>query len=254
MAPGSSLERIHVVLRRPRYGGNIGSAARAVKNMGLGGLVISGADDYMKSETRMMAASAGDVLGSARVCDSLEEAISPYSVILGVSRRVRSSRRRIMDPREAARFIVREMGEKTAALVFGPEDSGLSADELGMCHGIVSIPAADAYPSLNLSQAVMVLAYELRMDLAESERKVRLFGAPSADELQSMLRQIESVINDTGFTIRNPADQVMLHVREIIAGGVKTSQDARIVRGLFRRISWALGKKKNKGDDDEAKS
>lgn len=247
MESDNSLERIHVILRRPRYGGNIGSVARVVKNMGLGGLVIAGADDYMESEARMMAASAGDVLESARVCDSLEEAVLPYSVVLGVSRRVKSSRRRIMDPREAARFVIRESDNEKTALVFGPEDSGLSAKELGICHGIVSIPAAAEYPSLNLSQAVMVLAYELRMDLAESERKVRSFGGPSTDEFQSMLRQIGSVLDDTGFTVRNPASQVVVHLRGILTEGVKTSQDARIVRGIFRRIAWALGNRRNKG-------
>ena len=132
MASNNSLERIHVILSRPRYGGNIGSVARAVKNMGLGGLVIAGADGYMESEARMMAASAGDVLESARVCDSLEEAVLPYSVVLGVSRRVKSSRRRIMDPRESARFVIRESENEKTALVFGPEASGLSAEELGI--------------------------------------------------------------------------------------------------------------------------
>ncbi|GBE14106.1 tRNA (cytidine/uridine-2'-O-)-methyltransferase TrmJ [bacterium BMS3Abin14] len=254
MGSDSPLGRIHVVLNRPRYGGNIGSVARAVKNMGLGGLVIAGADDYMESEARMMAASAGDVLESARVCDSLEEAVLPYSVVLGVSRRVKSSRRRIMDPREAARFVIRELDNGKIALVFGPEDSGLSAVELGMCHGIVSIPAAADYPSLNLSQAVMVLAYELRMNLSESERKVRLFGGPSVDEFQSMLKQVESVLESTGFTINNPVTQVMVHLREILAGGVKTSQDARIVRGIFRRIAWALENGGTEGDDHEKKS
>ena len=234
------LDRVQVVLCRPRYGGNIGSTARVVKNMGLGGMVLLEADDYMVSEARMMAASAADVLGSAAVADSIEEALEGFDIVLGASRRVRSGRQRIMTPGEAAAFLEREMGDGRAALVFGPEDSGLKAEELARCHGIISIPADDRYPSLNLSHAVLVVAYELRVALAPDELQVRSFGRASQDEYGTMLQQVESVLDRTGFFIKNPRDRVMLHLREIFARGVGTSQDARIVRGIFRGIAWAL--------------
>ena len=249
------LGRVDVVLSRPRYGGNVGSTARAIKNMGLGGLVLAAPDDYMASEARMMAASAGDILDAARTAGSLEAALQPFDLVLGASRRVKSSRMRIMTPREAAGYLAREMGDGRAAVVFGPEDSGLTGRELTLCQGIVSIPASEACPSLNLAQSVMVVAYELRMALEEEALQVRSFGGASREEYDTMLRQLESVLDRTGFFIRNPKDRVMLHLREVLAGGVKTSQDARIVRGIFRRISWALTKGsgnnfKRRSDDD----
>lgn len=239
------LERIFVVLSRPRYGGNIGAAARVVKNMGLGGLVISDAENYLPSEARMMAASAGDVLQAAVITESLASALDAFSLVLGASRRVLSSRQRIMNPGQAAGFLSREIGDGRAAVVFGPEDSGLTAEELSLCHGIVSIPSDDRYPSLNLAQAVMVMAYELRLTQDEELLRVRSFGGASGEEYSSMYHQVESVLNQTGFFIRNPKNRVMLHLKEIFAHGIRTSQDARIVRGIFRRISWALKREKD---------
>lgn len=234
------LDRVRIVLCRPRYGGNIGSSARAVKNMGLGGMIISTADDFALAEARMMAASAGDVLESAVINDSLEGALDGFDIVLGTSRRVKSSRQRIMTPQEAALLLVRELGGGRAALVFGPEDSGLTAQELSLCHGVISITADERCPSLNLSHAVMVVAYELRRTLSPGEDQVRSFGGPSAGEYSGTLQQVESVLDRTGFFIRNPRERVMLHLREIFSRGIRTSQDARIVRGIFRRIAWVV--------------
>src|SRR5512138_526975 len=116
------LRRVSVVLCRPRYGGNIGSAARVVKNMGLGGLVlVAPEEDAHASEARMMAASAYDVFSAARTTDTLKDAVAPFTLVLGTSRRLHSGRLRIMDPREGSRAILNGMGEGKAAVVFGPE-------------------------------------------------------------------------------------------------------------------------------------
>lgn len=240
------LERVFVVLSRPRYGGNIGATARVVKNMGLGGMILSGPEDYLSAEARMMAASAGDVLEAAVTTETLAEALSPFDHILGASRRVMSSRQRIMPPREAALYVSREIGDGRAAIVFGPEDSGLTARELSLCHGLVSIPSDSRCPSLNLAQAVMVLAYELRMTQEDEHLRVRSFGDASREEYQSALDQVESVLDQTGFFIRNPRKRVMVHLREIFSHGIRTSQDARIVRGMHRRIAWALKKEEER--------
>ncbi len=245
------LTRIDVLLCRPRYGGNIGSTARVVKNMGLGGLTLILPDDYMESEARMMAASAQDVLSAAGRAETLEEGLDGYGIVLGVSRRPKSSRLRIMTPREAAKYLARETGPDRAALLFGPEDSGLASEELSKCQGIISIPANENYPSLNLAQAVMIVAYELRMMLDNEYLSVRSFGEATEDERSKMILQIVSVLERTGFFIRNPKDRAMLHVAQILAEGVNTSQDARIMRGIFRRIAWALENSSDKNDTGE---
>jgi len=234
------LQRIDVVLVRSRYGGNIGSAARAIKNMGLGRLHLVAAEDFMQSEARMMAASAGDVLAAAEEHVNLEDALADFDLVLGVSRRVKSSRQRIMTPGEAARFAASQELPWRTAFVFGPEDSGLTAEDLSLCHGIVSIPSDDAYPSLNLAQAVMVVAYELRMSLDAGMTLVHSYKGSSEEEMDSVFVQVESVLDTTGFFVRNPRERVMLHLRAILTRGMENSRDSRIVRGIFRRIAWYL--------------
>lgn len=250
----SPLGRVEIVLSRPRIGGNVGAAARAVKNMGLGGLRLVAVEDEVLPEARMFAAGAFDVLEKARVFDTLGEALDGAAIVLGTSRRVKSARVRIMTPREAVFHILENIGEGQAVLVFGPEDTGLTSEELSLCHGIVSIPADEGYPSLNLAQAVMVLAYDLRM-AAGSIPSVRSFGEPTGEEKDQMLAQMMAVLDMSGFFLWNSREKVILHLREILARGVRTSQDARIMRGAFRRIAWALsGGGKNLAQEKESES
>jgi len=246
------LERIDIVLSRPRIGGNIGAAARAIKNMGLGGLRLVAPESEVLPEARMFAVGAVDVLENARIFSTLEEALSGAGIILGTSRRVKSSRVRIMTPKEAVSHVLENLGDGRALFVFGPEDTGLTSKELSLCHGIVSIPADDRYPSLNLAQAVMVLAYDLRM-AAGCASPVRSFGEPSREEKDQMLTQVMSVLDMCGFFLWNQEEKVILHMREILAGGVRTSQDARIMRGVFRRIAWALSRGEKAGGAEEEK-
>ncbi|MDF1535765.1 MAG: RNA methyltransferase [bacterium] len=241
--PSRLLRQVRVVLCRPRYGGNIGAAARAVKNMGLGELALVAPGEYHVSESRMFAASAKDVLEAARTFDTLEEALRDQEIVLGTSRRVKSGRSRIMTPREASSHLLGHLGSVggsgMASLVFGPEDCGLTSEELALCHAVVSIPVDGEYASLNLAQSVMVMAYELRMG-ADDLPLVRSFGDASSVEISQMIEQMTSVLERSGFFIRNPRERALLHLKEILNHGVKTSQDARIVRGVFRRIVWAL--------------
>ena len=237
------MKQVTVVLCRPRYGGNIGSAARAVKNMGLGGLALVAPEEYHVAESRMFAASAKDMLEAAPTFDTLEEALAGHKVIIGTSRRVKSGRLRIMTPREGANhllgYLASDGDSSTASIVFGPEDCGLTSDELSLCHAVVSIPVDEEYTSLNLAQSVMVMAYELRTG-TDDLPLVRSFGEASTVEASQMIEQMTAVLEKSGFFIRNPRERVLLHLREILNHGVKTSQDARIVRGIFRRIAWAL--------------
>ncbi len=239
MATTGILNRISVVLCRPMYGGNIGAAARAVKNMGLGGLVLVAPEQYHKREAKMLASNASDVLEAASTFDTIVEAVNGCEIVLGASRRIKSHRLRIMTPRESAGHIVGNLGEGNAAILFGPEDNGLTSEELKRCHGVISIPADEKQPSLNLAQAIMVIAYELRMGV-DGLPSVRSFGNASESEFGQMIEQVTAVLEKSEFFNRNPRERVLLHLKEIFTNGVSTSQDARIVRGIFRRIAWAL--------------
>lgn len=248
-ATAGKLSRVSVVLCRPRYGGNIGAAARAVKNMGVGRLVLVAPEDFHMGEARMFASGASDVLEGAPTFDTIERAVSGCRIVLGTSRRIRSHRIRIMTPREAAGHLFGNMGKGNAAILFGPEDNGLTSGELALCHGVISIPSDEGQPSLNLAQAVMVVAYELRMGV-EDLPPVRSFGNASKEEVDQMFEQASAVLERSGFFIRNPKERVLLHLREIFDNGVTTSQDARIIRGIFRRIAWAIEGKQSDDNKD----
>ena len=249
MSPSALLSRITFVLCRSRTGGNIGAAARAVKNMGIGRLALAAPEDYHKAEARMLASNASDVLESASAFDTIDDAVAGHAIILGTSRRIKSHRFRIMTPREAARHVLRNMGKGKAAILFGPEDNGLTSEDLAKCHGVISIPVDDKQPSLNLAQAVMVIAYELRMGMDEPP-SVRSFGDASDLEISQMFEQVSAVLDKSGFFMRNPKERVLLHLKEIFSSGVTTSQDARIIRGIFRRIAWSLERDKSVGSID----
>ena len=244
------LDRVSFVLCRPRYGGNIGAAARAVKNMGIGRLVLVAPEDFRLSEARMFASNAIDILEGAATFDTIEDAVAGCGLVLGTSRRIKSHRARIMTPRESARHLLDNMGEGKAAILFGPEDNGLTSRDLEMCHAVISIPVGEEQPSLNLAQAAMVIAYELRMGVDDLP-SVRSFGSASGSEIDQMLAQASAVLDRSGFFIRNPRERVLLHLREILARGVHTSQDARIIRGIFRRIAWALDQGPGAGKMDQ---
>jgi len=245
--PGTPLERVEFVLNRPRMGGNVGAAARAARNMGLGGLRLVALEDEVLPEARMLAAGAIDTLQDALLFDTLKDALAGAQIVLGTSRRVKSSRTRIMTPREAVSHVLDNLGGGRALFVFGPEDTGLTREEIALCDGIISIPADERYPSLNLAQAVMVMAYELRM-AAMKPLSSGPAGGPSREEREEMFAQLMAVLDMSGFFIWNPREKVTLHMREILAKGVRTSQEARIMRGAFRRIAWALS---GKGEMEE---
>jgi TrmH family RNA methyltransferase len=209
--------------------------------MGLGGLILVAPEDYHLREARMFASNALDVLEGAPTFDTIEQSVVDCKIVLGTSRRIKSHRIRIMTPRESAGHILGNLGEDKAAILFGPEDNGLTSEELAQCHAVISIPVAEPQPSLNLAQAVMVIAYELRMGV-DGLPSVRSFGNASESEIGQMLDQASAVLEMSGFFVRNPKEKVLLHLKEIFNNGVTTSQDARIIRGIFRRIAWALGR------------
>jgi TrmH family RNA methyltransferase len=214
--------------------------------MGIGGLALASPEEYHKAEARMFASNASDILEKTLTFDTIDDAVADRTMILGTSRRIKSHRLRIMTPREAARYVLGNVGEGKAAILFGPEDNGLTSEDLAKCHAVISIPADDKQPSLNLAQAVMIIAYELRMGMDELP-SVRSFGDASELEIRQMLEQASAVLDKSGFFMRNPKERVLLHLKEIFAGGVSTSQDARIIRGIFRSIAWALEQDKSAG-------
>ncbi len=157
-----NFSNIRIVLVETSHSGNIGSAARAMMNMGLTRLVLVKPRHWPSQEAVSMAVSAASILDSAVVVESLEAAVSDCHVVIGTSARLRTMPVPLLDPSECAAKVLALPSPQQVALVFGREISGLTNEELHRCHYHVHIPVNPDYSSLNLAAAVMVLSYELR--------------------------------------------------------------------------------------------
>ena len=157
----SHFENIAIVLVGVRVPGNIGAAARAMANMGLSRLVLADSPVSDLSEALKLARDGGDIVRSAESFTTLEEAIAPYGLVAGTTRRKGRSRRSLVEIAEAIPRIALAAAHNQVAILFGREDFGLSNEELGLCQFALSIPSARPFSSLNVAQAVMIVAYEL---------------------------------------------------------------------------------------------
>src|SRR6185312_12263373 len=152
---------IRIVLVEPSHPGNIGAAARAMKNMGLERLVLVNPRQFPHSEAIARASGADDVLANARVVTTVREALAGCGFIVATTSRPRDQYFRVADVRDAAERVLRESQRGPAAVLFGSERAGLTNEQLEAAHLLIRIPASDAYPSLNLAMAVQIVAYEL---------------------------------------------------------------------------------------------
>jgi len=155
------LSKIAVCLVDPTYAGNVGSVARAIVNMGFSRLLIVGGVDTDCEEAKQMASGNFHIIEQAKRFDSLKEAIAPFQIVAGTSRRVGKSRRPTHTARGFSEFLLPLLKDKEAVIVFGREKSGLTTQELDLCQYRVYIPSVEKHGSLNLSQAVMVILHEL---------------------------------------------------------------------------------------------
>ena len=159
-------QQVRIVLVDTSHAGNIGAAARAMKNMGLRRLYLVSPKMFPHADATARASGADDVLAQATVCAGLDEALTGCTLVVGASARLRNLSVPLLDPHQCAEQVLSEMtadANAECALVFGREDSGLTNDELGRCHHLVHIPSNPEYSSLNLAAAVQVVSYELRM-------------------------------------------------------------------------------------------
>ncbi len=234
---------IRFVLFEPTHPGNIGSVARAIKTMGFHQLyLVNPPVEFICTDSRAMASGAQDVLHGARVVASLPEALEGCGLVLGASARHRRIGCPEMDPREGARQIMEQANSKPAAIVFGPERSGLANEELDLCSAIVYIPANPDYSSLNLSQAVQIIAYELRQQqLLERElppRESPLAG-PAAMEL--FYEHFERVLLASGFLNPQNPRHLMRRLRRLFNRAQVDENELNILRGILSAVAPGSG-------------
>lgn len=230
-------ENISVVLVETHEPGNLGSVARAMANMGLSRLKLVNPCNRTARQCRMMAVSAFDLIENASVFPSLVEAIADEQVVVGTtSSRGRSQKVRLYPPREVAPIVWEFAESQKVALVFGPERRGLSEDDLALCQYLVTIPASEDLPTLNLAQAVLILAYEIW-----TFKPVNLqFRLPLAEESvkEQMFQHMEEVLIQIGFLSQDNPGHIMRSIRRLLSRAELTDRDVKIMRGIMSQMEW----------------
>lgn len=234
----SVLDNIKVVLVNTSHTGNIGSVARAMKTMGLSQLVLVDPVTLPDSHASALAAGATDILGKAQVVGTLAEAVADCQLVVGTSARSRTLSWPMLEPRECGLKLVSEARHSPVAVVFGREKSGLTNDELQMCHYHLTIPANPEYSSLNLAMAVQIACYEIRMAALQGSPTVvdDEEAYPSAEQVELFYGHLERSFRDTGFIIRQHPGHVMQKLRRMFNRMRPSEVELNILRGMLTSV------------------
>jgi len=233
-------DRVRFVLVHPRSGGNVGSAARAIKNLGFSRLaLVAPSCDPLGREARMMAVDARDVLERAEKHRDLDEALAGSGTVVGTSRRLGRHRRPHWRLDEIAERLAGLALAGELAVLFGREDRGLTDAELDRCTHLVYLPASEIYPSFNLAQAVLLVAYELRMATLE-EPLAEPLGPPAGHGArEAMYHHLERALLAIGFLGRDTREVIMRRFRRVFGRAVLTPDEVKMLRGVARQTLWA---------------
>jgi tRNA/rRNA methyltransferase len=243
----SDTSHISIVLCRPQFAGNVGAAARCGKNMGIDRLIVVGNPDLDGEEMYRRATHvAAGVIDGIRHVENLEEALADFQYVVGTTARLGNARGPVVSPREMAEKVAAISRKNRVALLFGPEDAGLTNDELRFCHLVVNIPTAE-FKSLNLSHAVMILCYEIFAWRSSSEGRFKPKLATSR-ELEGMYDQVQDLLKRIGFLNPQNPEYWMMHIRRFLARTGLYAKEVKIVRGICRQMTWFL---KNGGKEDK---
>ncbi|HIP52660.1 MAG TPA: RNA methyltransferase, partial [Chromatiales bacterium] len=196
------LSNIRIVLVGTTHPGNIGAAARAMKNMCLERLVLVAPKIYPHADATARASGADDLLANVEVCATLDEALEGCRLVVGSSARRRSVDWPELDPRTCAARLAAESESGPVALIFGREHSGLTNEELDRCHYLVHIPTNAEYRSLNLGAAVQVLAYEIYLAHLAGDEDVEKESRDlaTAEMMEGFHRHLAETLEEIGFT------------------------------------------------------
>ena len=250
-----SLDSVRIVLVNTKHPGNIGSAARAIRTMGLNRLWLVEPLEFPADRAVWQAANAADLLDRAVVVDTLDEAIQGCGLVVGTSARDRRIPWPLLNPRECGRRAVSEARQHDVAIVFGREDRGLTNDELHKCTYHVHIPANPEYSSLNLAAAVQVICYEIRMAALEDEAgelpDLNNWDVPPAraEDLELYFQHLEQALVDIDFHDRDNPRQTMTRLRRLFGRIRLDEMELSILRGVLTSIqnaAFRLNRKKTK--------
>lgn len=237
------LNSVKVVLVGTTHPGNIGATARAMKNMGILDLALVEPKEFPSDVATFRSKAAKDILEKASVHRSLAEAISECELVVGTSARGRTVPWPVLNPREAAKEMHKSSRNGKVAIVFGREDRGLTNEELGLCNFHVHIPSDPEYSSLNLSQAVQILAYEIRLSYLQDQNVNKDYwdvDLANNEQTERLINHMDELMQEVDFyDVENPR-KLLVRVRRFFKRSKIDVMEANIFRGLFATIQKKL--------------
>jgi len=236
------LDSISVILVRPRFPENVGSVARAMKNMGLNHLILVDGCSPLHINAYKLASGAEDLLERAEEFPTLKEAISQMGCVVGTTSRAGKERSPLLTPENLAKELIPLSAKNPVGLVFGSEKEGLTKDELSLCHIYVRIPSSESFPSLNLAQAVMVICYELfQSSMAIPKPPTQL---AQAEKLERMFEHMEKTLLSIGFLDSKQAKRMMRVLRRLFGRSQMDDRDVQILQGIWSEMDRHMKKER----------
>ncbi|WP_409523393.1 RNA methyltransferase [Nitrincola sp. MINF-07-Sa-05] len=250
------LEQTRIVLVNTTHPGNIGAVARAMKNMGLSDLCLVAPKLFPHPDAFARSSGAADLLESARVVETLDQALADCHLVVGTSARGRHIPWPLLNPRQMAAVATTLQPQSRLAVVFGREDRGLTNEELQLCHHHVHIPTNEAFSSLNVAAAVQVIAYELRMAVLDQDKAEAPQWGVSWDidlaenrELELLFDHLEQTLVDIDFLDPDNPRQLMNRLRRMILRAVPDKVEVNVLRGILTKVERLAASRKPGGDD-----
>ncbi len=234
-----ALNKVRVVLCRPSHPGNIGSVARAMKNMGLEKLYLVQPKTFPSPEADALAAGAGDILNKAMIFDSLDAALSGVIYTIGASCRKRDLSPANLICKDAVAMLVQEISNNgEVAIVFGNERNGLTVKEALKCNILSDIPTSKNYPSLNLSHAVQIFCYELfwQTSRIDATPKSAITNYIRHEELHFFLRALQRRVEEEGFVKPNQGGRVVDRLERLFRRARLEKEEMDMLLGLFKAL------------------
>jgi TrmH family RNA methyltransferase len=240
----NALNHIRIVLAGTTHPGNIGAAARAMKTMGLSRLVLVAPKIYPSAEATARAAGADDILANTKVFETLQEAVADCVMVYGTSARLRTLQTPVCQPETAARQMLDTFAGSEVAIVFGRERTGLTNEELDLCHRMIVIPSNPDFSSLNLAAAVQILCYEL----CKQSRDDRLTDKVSTDgriivsmeQLDHFYQHLEQVLVGIDFLDPEKPRRLMRRLRQLFNRAELDQNEYNILRGILTAVQEAV--------------
>lgn len=233
------LDQIQIVLVETSHSGNIGSAARAMKTMGLTNLRLVAPKQAIDEQAIALAAGAKDLLEQAQIFPDFKSSIADCNLVIGTSARLRHLQSSLIEPKKCGELVIERATQGKIAIVFGRERVGLTNEELLKCQYHLNFPTNPDYGSLNLAMAVQLATYEIRMawldsqNLQKNNENKPLADYPSAENLEHFFAHTERLYRELGF-IRN--DAVMLKLRRLYQRAELETAELNLLRGMLTAV------------------